>query len=141
MAEDIAPAGPVIPIEPKAAEAAAELSPAELRASVAIDGAELKRAAETDGDSELLGQSRAIDAIRLAIGIDAPGYNVFVSGLRTRIERDTVLLLLAEKAATMPTPGDWVYVNNFRNPDLRARSICAQGRGASSRSGCAIWSR
>lgn len=129
MPEDIAPAGPVIPIEPKAAEAPAELSPAELRASVAIDGAELKRAAETDRDAELLGQSRAIDAIKLAIGIDAPGYNVYVSGLRTRIERDTVLALLAEKAATMPTPGDWVYVNNFRNPESPSAIYLRAGQG------------
>jgi predicted ATP-dependent protease len=129
MAEDIAPAGPVTPIEPQAAEAAAELSPAQLRASVAIDGAELKRAAETDRDAELLGQSRAIDAIKLAIGIDAPGYNVFVSGLRTRIERDTVLALLAEKAATMPTPGDWVYVNNFRNPESPSAIYLRAGQG------------
>ena len=129
MAEDIAPAGPVIPLEPIAADAAAELRPAELRASVAIDGAELKRAAETALDSELLGQGRAIDAIRLAIGIDAPGYNVFVSGLRTRIERDTVLALLAEKAATMPTPGDWVYVNNFRNPESPSAIYLRAGQG------------
>ena len=129
MAEDIAPAGPVIPIEPKAADSAAELRPAELRASVAIDGAELKRAAETALDSELLGQSRAIDAIKLAIGIDAPGYNVFVSGLRTRIERETVLALLAEKAATMPTPGDWVYVNNFRNPESPSAIYLRAGQG------------
>ncbi|MGA9721221.1 MAG: ATP-binding protein, partial [Candidatus Binatus sp.] len=129
MAEDIAPAGPVTPIEPQAAEAAAALSPAQLRASVAIDGAELKRAAETDRDAELLGQSRAIDAIKLAIGIDAPGYNVFVSGLRSRHERESVLRILREKAATMPTPGDWVYVNNFRNPESPVAIYLKPGQG------------
>jgi len=129
MAEHIAPAGPEVPTDLKPAAAAAELAPAELRASVAIDGAELKRASETEGDAELLGQSRAIDAIRLAIGIDAPGYNLFVSGLRTRVERESVLALLEEKAATMPTPGDWVYVNNFRNSESPTAIYLRAGQG------------
>jgi len=85
--------------------------------------------ATTDGD-ELLGQKRAVDAIRLAIGIDAPGYNVYVSGLRTREERGTVLRLLEEKAASMPTPGDWVYVNNFRSPEAPVALYLHAGQGS-----------
>ncbi|HJU29075.1 MAG TPA: Lon-like protease helical domain-containing protein, partial [Candidatus Binataceae bacterium] len=81
-----------------------------------------------EGD-ELLGQQRAMDAIRLAIGIEAPGYNVFVSCLRTREERGTVLRLLEEKAATMPTPGDWVYVNNFRSPESPIAIYLKAGQG------------
>src|SRR5579863_8289252 len=81
----------------------AELDAAELRGRVPLDAASLERAAASDGVVELFGQGRALDAIRLAIGIDAPGYNVFVSGLRSRQERDSVLRLLTEKAAAMPT--------------------------------------
>ena len=68
----------------------AELAASELKAVVPLDAVSLERAAASDGDAELFGQSRALDAIRLAIGIDAPGYNVFVSGLRSRHERETV---------------------------------------------------
>ena len=82
----------------------AELGAADLRIPLLLDAAALERAASGDGLVELFGQGRALDAIRLAIGIDAPGYNVFVSGLRTRQERESVLRLLTEKAATMPTP-------------------------------------
>jgi len=107
----------------------AELDAAELKAQVLLDAASLERAASGDGDLELFGQGRALDAIRLAIGIDAAGYNVFVSGLRSRHERESVLRLLREKAATMSTPGDWVYVNNFRNPESPV-AICLQpGQG------------
>ena len=91
--------------------------------------ASLERAAASDGDSELFGQSRALDAIKLAIGIDAPGYNVYVSGLRSRHERESVLRILKEKAATMPTPGDWVYVNNFRNPESPVAIYLKPGQG------------
>src|SRR5690242_19547265 len=82
----------------------AEVGPSELRIPLLLDAAALERAASGDGLVELFGQERALDAIRLAIGIDAPGYNVYVSGLRTRQERESALRLLSEKAATMPTP-------------------------------------
>jgi hypothetical protein len=84
-----------VPIQaPLPAGTPRELSAAELRIVLPIDADALERAANTDGAVELFGQGRALDAIRLAIGIDAPGYNVFVSGLRTRHERESVLRLL-----------------------------------------------
>lgn len=107
----------------------AELASSELRIPLLLDAAALERAASGDGLVELFGQDRALDAIRLAIGIDAPGYNVFVSGLRTRQERESVLRLLTEKAAAMPTPGDWVYVNNFRNPESPVAIYLLPGQG------------
>ncbi len=107
----------------------AELASSELRIPLLLDAAALERAASGDGLVELFGQGRALDAIRLAIGIDAPGYNVFVSGLRTRQERESVLRLLTEKAAGMPTPGDWVYVNNFRNPESPIAIYLLPGQG------------
>ncbi|MGC1398831.1 Lon-like protease helical domain-containing protein, partial [Candidatus Binatus sp.] len=106
-----------------------ELAASELKAPVPLDAVSLERAAASDGDAELFGQSRALDAIRLAIGIDAPGYNVFVSGVRSRHERESVLRILNEKAATMPTPGDWVYVNNFRNPESPVAIYLRPGQG------------
>ena len=106
-----------------------ELAPSELKAKVLLDAEALERAAASDGVVELFGQNRALDAIRLAIGIDAPGYNVFVSGLRSRHERESVVRLLSEKAATMPTPGDWVYVNNFRNPESPVAIYLKPGQG------------
>jgi predicted ATP-dependent protease len=106
-----------------------ELAASELKAPVPLDAASLERAASGDGVVELFGQSRALDAIRLAIGIDAAGYNVFVSGLRSRHERESVLRLLSEKAATMPTPGDWVYVNNFRNHESPVAIYLRPGQG------------
>src|SRR5271155_195178 len=107
----------------------AELTASELKARMPLDAASLERAAASDSDADLFGQSRALDAIKLAIGIDAPGYNVYVSGLRSQHERETVMRLLREKAATMPTPGDWVYVNNFRNPESPVAIYLRPGQG------------
>src|SRR6516162_8490004 len=70
---------------------------------------ELERASQSADSEELLGQQRAIGAIRLAIGIDAPGYNLYISGMRNLRERRSIMRLLEERAAALPTPGDWVY--------------------------------
>jgi ATP-dependent Lon protease len=117
-APDLKPSAPV-----------AGLKASELSAWVPLSADELLRASESLEAGELLGQQRALDAIRLAIGIDAPGYNVFISGLRTRNERDSALRLLDEKAASMPTPGDWVYVNNFRSPEAPVAIYLKAGQG------------
>jgi predicted ATP-dependent protease len=107
----------------------AELSAPELRGTCPLPSEELVRmTTEADGD-ELLGQKRALDAIKLAIGIDAAGYNVFVTGLRTRDERGSMLRMLEEKAAALPTPGDWVYVNNFRSPESPRAIYLNAGQG------------
>jgi predicted ATP-dependent protease len=111
-----------------------ELPASELRGACPLSSEELvQMAGGVDGD-ELLGQSRALDAIRLATGIEAPGYNVFVTGLRAREERGMVLNLLQEKAAQMPTPGDWVYVNNFRSPESPVALYLKPSQGTELRS-------
>jgi predicted ATP-dependent protease len=126
---DTGSTGPKTAPELKAAVPTAELKAPELRARAPVAADELVRAAESLVAGELLGQNRALGAIRLAIGIEAPGYNVFISGLRTRNERDSALRLLDEKAATMPTPGDWVYVNNFRSPEAPVALYLKAGQG------------
>jgi predicted ATP-dependent protease len=113
----------------KPAQPVRELSAAELKASAPISSAALLEAARQGDAAEMLGQNRALDAIKLAVGIDAPGYNVFVSGLRSRQEREAIERLLAEKAATMTTPGDWVYVNNFRSPEAPVAIYLNAGQG------------
>ncbi len=106
-----------------------ELKPDDLRGASPVTSAELMRLSRDGESDQLLGQSRALDAIRLGIGVDAPGYNVFVSGLRTRAERDSILRLLQERASTMPTPDDWVYVNNFRTPEAPLAIKLRAGQG------------
>ena len=114
----------------KPAPAAVELKASDLRGSVALGSEELARAANEGGADALLGQERALDAVRLAIGIEAPGYSVFISGMRSRREREPILRLLRERAAAMPTPGDWVYVNNFRSPEAPVAIGLRAGQGA-----------
>jgi predicted ATP-dependent protease len=125
-----------VPEEPalKSAAAPVELGAAELRGHSPLSPDELVKAGR-DGAHELLGQQRALDAVRMAIGIGAPGYNVFASRIRTRRERESIVRILEQRAATMPTPGDWVYVNNFRNPESPSAIYLRSGQGAELRDG------
>jgi predicted ATP-dependent protease len=112
----------------QAAPAPVELDASELRGRSPLSAEQLVEAAR-DGARELLGQQRALDAVRMAIGIDARGYNVFVSRIRTRRERESIIRLLEQRAAAMPTPGDWVYVNNFRSPEAPVAIYLKAGQG------------
>lgn len=63
-----------------------------------------------------LGQTRAADAIQLAMGMAREGYNLFVMGPPGAGKRTMVMQVLAERAQRTPAPGDWAYVNNFDEP-------------------------
>jgi predicted ATP-dependent protease len=106
-----------------------ELVASDLRGLPPLGPEELERASQSADSEELLGQQRAIGAIRLAIGIDAPGYNLYISGMRNLRERRSIMRLLEERAAALPTPGDWVYVNNFDAPESPSAIYLKPGQG------------
>ncbi|WP_291322292.1 ATP-binding protein [Desulfonatronospira sp.] len=62
-------------------------------------------------------QQRAFDAMELAVSIKRPGYNVYLSGEQGLGRNQFILDFLGPRAAKMPTPGDWIYVNNLQDPD------------------------
>ena len=63
------------------------------------------------------GQDTAVEAIRLSAEMQHPRFNLFVFGPEGSGRHSTVLRILKEIAATRPVPDDWVYVNNFAEPD------------------------
>lgn len=79
---------------------------------------------------EIFGQGRAIEAVRLALEIDAPGYNLFVLGEPGGGRHAAVRHLLETHAATRPSPGDWIYINNFAEPNYPHALQLPPGRGA-----------
>ncbi len=70
---------------------------------------------ELDPIDTLVGQDRALGAIRFGAGIDRPGYNMFVLGPQGTGRHTAVLSYLKTKAALEATPDDWVYVHNFED--------------------------
>ncbi len=84
----------------------------------------------TDLD-EALGQARALGALRFGVGIHHEGYNLYVMGSPGLGKRTIVRRLLEQRAAEVPPPPDWCYVNNFRAPHKPQALRLPAGTGAS----------
>ena len=75
----------------------------------------------------VFGQERAVRAIEFALGMSAPGYNLFASGPDGYGKTTIVESFLRRRAAQMPAPLDWVYVHNFEDPDRPVAISLAPG--------------
>lgn len=69
--------------------------------------------AEIEEQTGLIGQDRALDAIRLSSRVGHRDFNLYVLGPPGSGRHSATVKLLSEQAATRPVPSDWVYVNNF----------------------------
>lgn len=66
---------------------------------------------------DIVGQERAVAALKLGLEIKAAGYNIFVTGPVGTGRTTTVKYLLETLEKSMEVPNDKCYVNNFKNPD------------------------
>ncbi|UCD72874.1 MAG: AAA family ATPase, partial [Candidatus Bathyarchaeota archaeon] len=78
---------------------------------------------------EIVGQERAVKALKFGLDINEQGFNIYVAGLpgsgRTTAVRDFVEEISKDK----PIPSDWCYVNNFSDPFLPKAIKLPPGRG------------
>ena len=65
----------------------------------------------------LIGQDRAIRALRMAMELAAPGYNAFVCGLPGTSRGSMIRHMINELQPRTKLAPDRCYVNNFKNPD------------------------
>lgn len=65
----------------------------------------------------ILGQPRAVEAIRFAVGMESDGYNLFAMGPEGIGRHSLVRRFLEERAPHRVTPPDWCYVFDFDRPD------------------------
>lgn len=94
-----------------------ELPVAEARRAVDLGDLQFTTTADLHAPPTLVGQDRAVQALQIGLGMPQQGYNIFVSGLTGLEARQQIAAMLGQHAADLPTPGDWVYVHNFRRPD------------------------
>jgi len=66
---------------------------------------------------EIIGQNRAIEAIRLGLNVDSRGYNIFVAGLAGTGRTTTISHLLESIERDRVELQDVCYVNNFKKVD------------------------
>jgi lon-related putative ATP-dependent protease len=69
--------------------------------------------ADLEDLTEVIGQERAVEAVRFGIGIRREGFNLFALGPEGTGKYAVVRHYLERQAATQPPPSDWCYVNNF----------------------------
>src|SRR5512146_2111406 len=110
---------PLTPLSPEA------LRPADVAPEVPLD-----TTADVEDLDGPLGQSRAAEALRFALGLRGDGYNVYVMGPPGGGKHELVLRALARAGADAATPSDWVYLNDFSDP-RRPRAVeLPAGRGS-----------
>ncbi len=65
----------------------------------------------------ILGQERALKALKLGVDLRAPGYNIYIAGLSGTGKATTVKKILETISSECPPLLDYAYVNNFKDPD------------------------
>ncbi len=82
--------------------------------------------AELPDLTQIIGQTRALDALHFGIGMQQQGYNLYVLGPHGVGKRTAVRDYLEKKAEASPAPSDWCYINNFeQNNKPRALQLPA----------------
>ncbi|GFM35536.1 Lon protease family protein [Desulfovibrio psychrotolerans] len=72
---------------------------------------------ELEVQTDIIGQDRGVDAFRFGMGMDAKGYNIFVTGAAHVGKLAVVKRLLENSTRKQETPDDVCYVNNFKTPE------------------------
>lgn len=104
--------------------------PAELlRWSCVPENIPFKTSDECKPCEEIIGQGRALKAIRTGLDIKGLGYNIFITGMVGTGRTTTIKKLLEKMEKTEETPDDILYVNNFKNPDEPMLITTPAGKG------------
>lgn len=90
------------------------LNEAELYQRCDIKQFDFTTTAELETLTHMIGQDRAVEALRFGIGIQREGYNLFALGPTGIGKYSLVHSNLEEKAKTENIASDWCYVNNFK---------------------------
>lgn len=106
------------------------LPPEKLYTPCPIDRFSFKTTNDIETLSTMIGQDRAVAAVRFSIGMKGDGYNLFALGPEGVGKASLIRQNLKEAAAARPVPGDWCYVNNFVDPQ---KPIALQTKAGRSR--------
>ena len=68
-------------------------------------------------DRELIGQDRAMEALKYGLSMKRKGYNIYVSGLSGTGKNSYSYIVAKDFANKKSVPKDWCYVYNFAKPN------------------------
>ncbi len=81
-----------------------------------IEPEEAREDAAAGADAAVIGQSRALAALSLALGIPSKGYNIYIQGAPGTGRRTALMRALSDYTPSNAGLQDKVYVSNFSNP-------------------------
>jgi lon-related putative ATP-dependent protease len=121
---------PPEPVGRTPAPAHAPLPVSELRRTVEPKSLGFETTAEIEPITGLIGQDRALRAIEFGTNMRSHDFNMFVLGPAASGKSTAIKSYLAKKVLEAAEVCDWVYVNNFENPN-RPRALrlpCGRAR-------------
>ena len=89
------------------------LAPRQLRHRIDPGGFGFETTDQIEEPLQIIGQQRAVEAIRFGVGIRQDGYNLYALGPTGVGKHDLVEEFLEQHAADEPDPPDLCYVHNF----------------------------
>jgi len=92
-----------------------ELPPESLRKTCDPNVMRSKTTEELAPLQKIIGQERAVRALKFGLGIRDQGFNIYVAGYPGTGRKTAVKNFVEEIASAEPVPPDWCYVNNFSN--------------------------
>jgi lon-related putative ATP-dependent protease len=78
---------------------------------------------------EIIGQTRAVSAVKFGISIKQEGYHLFALGSSAIAKYSVIRHFLQAKASKEVAPFDWCYVNNFEYPNKPKLLQLPAGKG------------
>ncbi|MBK9714319.1 MAG: AAA family ATPase [Kouleothrix sp.] len=105
------------------------LAPEQLRSVVDPQTLDFQTSAELSPIEGIIGQGRAVAALRFGLSIYDDGFHIYVAGPPGIGKMTAVRAFIEELAHSKPTPQDWCYVNNFDDPYQPKICRVPAGRG------------
>lgn len=94
-----------------------ELKKEDMEIAVKFDDFNFKTTKDIDMLKGIIGQVRAVEALKFGIDINNDGYNIYVSGESGTGRKSYSISLIEKVAKNMKAHKDYVYVFNFLKPD------------------------
>jgi lon-related putative ATP-dependent protease len=94
-------------------EVSRHLTPEELRRTVDPGALGIRTTADCKPLEGVIGQPRAVSALKFGLGVHDAGFNIYVSGPNGIGKTSAIRSFLQSEARQKPSPHDWCYVNNF----------------------------
>jgi len=94
-----------------------ELTPDELYKASSPETFDFDTTRDLSDGVHIIGQPRAVESVRFAVGMSHPGYNLFALGPPGTGRQFVIRHFLEDEATRRPVPNDLCYVNNFADPN------------------------